>query len=344
MMVRPRQLDSITLDSKTGAAKELKTQANGAAQQGLAIERGFEDAFVEVDGARVHYVHAGSGRPLLLVHGLTGSTSNWRRNIDALARDASVYAIDLVNMGKSERVPGLDAGLAATADRVAACMDALGLPEAEIAGHSHGGAVVLMLAARHPERVRGLILFAPANPFSNAGDKLIRFYGSLPGRALARLAPYVPRWVQLVALGRMYGDPARIVDGSLEGYTLGGRVPGTIDHVLAIVRGWFANMAALKAVLPRLAQVPTLLVWGDRDRAVSLASGIRLQGELPQSELVVLPGAGHVPFEEMPEAANRILHEWLVRRQAPAARLAQSECLAEPAAHRRLHPVELRAG
>ena len=81
MMVRPRQLDSITLDSKTGAAKELKTQANGAAQQGLAIERGFEDAFVEVDGARVHYVHAGSGRPLLLVHGLTGSTSNWREQV-----------------------------------------------------------------------------------------------------------------------------------------------------------------------------------------------------------------------------------------------------------------------
>jgi pimeloyl-ACP methyl ester carboxylesterase len=293
------------------------------------MELGFEDGFLEVEGARVHYIHGGSGRPLLLIHGLTGSTSNWRRNIDALARDASVYAIDLVNMGRSERVPGLDAGLAATVDRVAACMDALGLAEAEIAGHSHGGAVALMLAARHPERVRGLILFAPANPYSDAGDKLIRFYGSLAGRALARLAPYVPRWIQLVALGRMYGDPARIVDGSLEGYTLGGRVPGTIDHVLAIVRGWYADMYALKAALPLIAGVPTLLVWGDRDRAVSLASGVKLHGELPQSELVVVSGAGHVPFEEMPEAVDCIMHEWLIRRQASAA-LAPHVAAAEP--------------
>ena len=305
----------------------MKTQANRAAQQGPATTRRFKDGLVEVEGARVHYVHAGAGRPLLLVHGLTGSTLNWRRNIPALARDAGVYAIDLLNMGTSERVPGLDAGLAATADRVAACMDALGLAEAEIVGHSHGGAVALMLAARHPERVRGLILFAPANPYSTAGDTLIRFYGSSLGTALARLAPSLPRWVQMIALGRMYGDPARIADGSLEGYVAGGRIPGTIDHVLAIVRGWFANMAALRAALPLVARVPTLLVWGDRDRAVSLASGIRLHRELPQSELVVLPGAGHVPFEEMPEAANRIMHEWLVCKRA----LATQTPLAAPA-------------
>ncbi len=84
------------------------------------------------------------------LHGLVGSSKNWNRNISFLAQDASVYAVDLFNMGQSDRVPGLDAGLAATADRLAASMDALGLDQADIAAHSHGGAVAMMFAARHP--------------------------------------------------------------------------------------------------------------------------------------------------------------------------------------------------
>ncbi len=283
------------------------------------VERGIEDAFVDVLGARVHYVHAGSGRPLVLIHGLTGSATNWRRNIDALARDASVYAIDLVNMGKSSRIWGLDAGHAATADRIAACMTALGLDQADIAAHSHGGALALMLAARHPERVRSLILFAPANPFSDLGDGLIHLYSSAPGKLLARMAPFAPGWMQRIALGRMYGDPARIVDGSLEGYIEGLRIPGSIQHVLAILHGWFADMALLEAALPLVYRVPTLLVWGDRDRAVSLSSAHRLQRELPGSELIVIPGGGHVVFEEFPEECNRAMHEWLTRTRATAS-------------------------
>src|SRR6266567_6684802 len=117
----------------------------------------YEEAFVDVVGARVYYLHAGSGKPMLLIHGLVGSSANWRKNIDALAQHASVYAIDLVNMGKSERVEGLDPGLRAAANRIVAVMNALKIPEADLVAHSHGGAVALMLAAVHPRRVRRLI-------------------------------------------------------------------------------------------------------------------------------------------------------------------------------------------
>jgi pimeloyl-ACP methyl ester carboxylesterase len=138
------------------------------------LQPGYEAAFVDVVGARVYYLHAGSGRPMLLVHGLLGSSANWRNNIDALAQHASVYAIDLVNMGKSQRVEGLDAGLRATANRIVAIMDALDLAEADIVAHSHGGAVALMLAALHPRRVGRLILFAPANPYCRSSDFMAR--------------------------------------------------------------------------------------------------------------------------------------------------------------------------
>ena len=279
----------------------------------------FEDGFVNVEGARVHFVHAGSGRPILLLHGLAGSTRNWRNSMPALAQIASVYAIDMVNMGRSQRVAGLDAGLEATADRVAATMDALGLEVADIAGHSHGGAVALMLAARHPERVRSLILAAPANPYSHVGDRLARAYNTPLGGAAARIGPFLPRRILLAALGRMYGDPKRATYDVLENYTEGLRVPGTMQHVLQIVHGWFTEMEKLAAVLPRVAGVPTLLLWGDRDGAVDPASAAELQRILPQAELSLVHGAGHVVFEEMPDEANWIMVEWLRRDHSPAA-------------------------
>lgn len=270
-----------------------------------------EEGFALVEGVKIHYECAGTGRPLLLLHGLVGSAKNWRKNIGFLAGDSRVYAIDLFNMGESERVPGLDAGLEATADRVVECMDALGLDEADVAGHSHGGAVAMMLAARHAERVRRLILFAPANPFCDLGNQLIRFYQTRFGVWLARRIPFFPRMLKATALSRMYGDPSRVTDGVLDGYIAGLHVPGTIDHVLQIVQRWSADMGLLRFSLDKLAGKPTLLIWGDRDRAVGLSSGLQLQRILPMSRLIVIPGAGHIPFEEQPEVCNKAMRDWL---------------------------------
>lgn len=271
-----------------------------------------EERFITVDGAAVHLLVAGTGQPLLLLHGLIGSGQTWRQNISFLAKDASVYAVDLFNMGKSERVVGLDAGLEATADRIASLMAALDLPKADIAAHSHGGAIAMMLAARHPDRVRKLILFAPANPFCRSRNLVIRFFQTRLGTWLARRVHLLPRQVHAKALGRMYGDPSRVAEGTLEGYTEGLDIPGTMDHVLEILRGWFDDMRLLRSVLGRLAGMPTLLIWGDRDRAVHLSSARGLQRTLTQSRLLVIQGAGHLPFEEMPEPCNRAMRDWLV--------------------------------
>jgi pimeloyl-ACP methyl ester carboxylesterase len=111
----------------------------------------------------------------------------------------------------------------------------------------------------------------------------------------------------------MYGDPARITESCLHRYTDGLRVPGTMPHILAIVDCWFADMAKLDAALPGVAQVPALLVWGDRDRAVDPASATPLMSILRRSELRVVPGCGHVPYEEMPEESSRIMLDWLSR-------------------------------
>lgn len=272
----------------------------------------------------MHYLHAGTGQTMLLVHGLVGSSANWRGTIGTLSQTASVYAIDQLGMGKSQRIAGLDVGLEAAADRLAAVMDALGLRAADIVGHSHGGAVALMFAARHPERVRRLILFAPANPWSHPADRLVRIFRTRPGRLLAGILPYLPTRLQQTGLDRVYGDPARVPAGSLQGYVEDLRIPGTMRHILDIVREWFAEMTTLQAALERVAGVPTLLLWGDRDHVVDPASATQLRRVLPRSELHVVPGGGHILFEEFPQAMNRLMLDWL-RRDSSSNPLATSD-------------------
>lgn len=302
----------------------------------------YEEAFVDVAGVRLHYLHAGTGTPMFLIHGLIGSSANWRNNIAALAQNASVYAVDLLNMGKSQRVEGLDASLKAAANRMVAIMDSLGLAEADIVGHSYGGAIALMLAALHPRRVRRLILFAPANPYSRSSDLIVRIYSTACGRLIARMLPHFPPPLQRIALGKMNSGPDRIADGCVQEIVDGLRCPSTLRYVLSIIHCWFAEMSSLKAALHRVARIPTLLVWGDRDCTVSLASGIRLNHKLRATELIVLPG-GHSVFLESPEESNRIMLEWLGRHPLPAPLPAAVPDTSSARPREQAHPVSIAA-
>lgn len=268
---------------------------------------------VSVRGVPVRCYRKGVGAPLLLLHGLIGSGENWRRNIDRFSENATVYAIDLPNMGRSGRVRGLNASLAATAEFLAELMRELGIECADIAAHSRGGAVAMTLATLFRTRVRSLILFAPANPFCDRSVGIRKFYGSRLGVRFARLVPHLPRKLKSIALGRMYGDPRRVPADALPGYTNGLEVPGTIDHVLRILQTWTVDMRLLERSLAALSSLPVLLIWGDRDRAVGLDSGYELQRRLGNADLRMLPGVGHIPFEEDPEAVNMIVTEWLGR-------------------------------
>ncbi len=268
-----------------------------------------EEKSICVQGVGVNYCVAGAGPALILIHGLVGSAHNWEPNMEALAGQRTVYALDLANMGGSERVAGLDPGLEASADRVAAFMDSLGIAVADICGHSHGGAIAMMLAARHPERVGKLVLFAPANPYCELGRGLIAFYNTRVGSFVARRIPVMPRRLHDFAHKRMYGNRARATDAALDGYTRDLNRE-SMEHILGIVRAWWGDMAVLRARLRELAGRPVLLIWGDRDFAVGLASGRRLAEKLGAS-LMVLPGVGHLPFAEEPELCNEAVGSWL---------------------------------
>ncbi len=292
---------------------------------------GVEECWMEMDGARMRYLRAGSGPALILLHGLLGYSFSWRYTMPALAPYATVYAPDMLGAGFSDRPRGLDHSMRATALRVLKFAENLGLSSFDLLGTSRGGAVAMATAAEcmgaaepHTSgqpgigppaqiRVRRLVLVAPVNPYSPHGNWMAPFFGTRVGAALfrsviGRMTFLYPYWHR-----RMYGDRNHIPPGTLEGYMAPLAIPGLFEHGLGIVRTWTADLRELEELLPRLAPIPTLLMWGGKDPAVYASSAGALARHFATVQTVVFPGVGHLPYEECAEEFNRALIEFLTR-------------------------------
>ena len=232
---------------------------------------------MELDGARMRYLRAGSGPALILLHGLLGYSFSWRFTMPALAPYVTAYAPDMLGAGFSDRPPGIDHSMRGTAKRVLRFIAGLGITSFDLLGTSHGGAVAMFAAAECLRgniglNLRRLVLVAPVNPYSAHGRRLAPFFGSRFGAGLfrasiARTGFSYPYWH-----ARMYGDRRRIPPDALEGYMAPLAKPGLFEHALGIVRTWTADLRELEAILPRLAGIPTLLMWGSKDAAVYASS------------------------------------------------------------------------
>jgi pimeloyl-ACP methyl ester carboxylesterase len=274
-----------------------------------------EECFATVDGLRMRYLRGGTGPPLLLLHGLIGYSFSWRFNLAALGPHATLFAVDLLGMGYSDRSPTLDCRLPAAAGRLLRFLDDQKLESADVLGTSHGGGLAMMLAALAEGRVRRLILVAPVNPWSRHGRLLAPALARIPGGG--RLQPLLMRLGPLhrFLLRRQYGDPRRISPGTLEGYRAALQLPGTLDTARRVLHGWREDLRELERILPRIAHIPTLLVWGSRDGVVSPASARPLLQNFARAELVMIEGAGHVPYEEVPQEFNRAVIGFLTKPQ-----------------------------
>jgi pimeloyl-ACP methyl ester carboxylesterase len=105
----------------------------------------------------------------------------------------------------------------------------------------------------------------------------------------------------------LYADRSRILPGSLDGYKAPLAIPGLFEHGLSIVRTWTADLRELEELLPSLAPIPTLLMWGSKDPAVYVSSMEPLARHFAQVQKVVFPNIGHLPYEECPEEFNQAL-------------------------------------
>ena len=235
---------------------------------------------VQVGGQSIHYRSAGSGDPIVLVHGLAGSTRWWSRNLAALAARHRVYLVDLPGFGALRRQAGGFA-LAEAAAWLLAWMEAVNLRQAHLVGHSMGGYIAIRLAVAHPQVVRRLILVAAAGVPS--GRSLVRHLIPL-ARALRHARP---GFLPVLAYDALRAGAPTL---------------------------WRASRQLLaQDVRERLASIaaPTLLVWGENDALIHPALGHVLREEIPDSRLVILPGAGHVPMFDRPAEFNAVMLRFL---------------------------------
>ena len=291
-------------------SREQSSVAKPSAETRIFAPVGIHESDVQVAGHRVHYRHSGSGPAVVLLHGLLAHSYSWRNVIPTLASRFTAIAPDLLGIGFSDRVRGLDCSMKASAQRLIAFCDALQLGEFDLVGTSHGGALATIMAAELGKRIRRLVLVAPVNPWSRVGRKRIAVLSSPLGRIAFRRTflrlDALNNWV----IQRLFADQAKIPPGMFDAYAAPLRIPGSADYLLEIVRCWGSDLGSLAAYYPSI-HAPTLLIWGDRDLAVSPLSAPHVQRAITGSKLVLMPNVGHLPYEEAPAELNRLLMEFL---------------------------------
>jgi pimeloyl-ACP methyl ester carboxylesterase len=119
----------------------------------------------------------------------------------------------------------------------------------------------------------------------------------------------------------MYGDQRRLSADTLRGYSLPLARQGVFEHAVRIACNWHSDMAELKQALPGAADIPTLIIWGSKDRLVEISSANTLNTQLKKSRVAVIEGAGHLPYEECPQDFLNLMNPFLTEHSpAPSAR------------------------
>ncbi len=262
-------------------------------------------------GVRVHYRDEGnpSGPVLMLVHGYSASSMDWDGWVKALGDRYRIIAPDLPGHGLTRSPKGFQVTPAVQVGVVDAVAQRLNLGRFVIAGSSMGGGVAWRYALAHPDRVSGLVLVDaagwPPSAASQSGGSLIFALMANPvSRAVLKNLDNRPLMRQ--GLEAAFYDPALVTDAVVTRYFDFARAPGHRDILTQDVMGDFATPERLAAI-----HVPTLVMVGENDLLIPASDGPRFANAIPGAKLILYPGVGHVPMEQIPERSAGDLRTWL---------------------------------
>jgi pimeloyl-ACP methyl ester carboxylesterase len=253
--------------------------------------------FVEVDGMQVHLRDEGprdDPMPIVLLHGTSASLHTWDGWAQNLRGQRRVIRFDLPAFGLTGPNPNNDYSIAAYVRLVVGVVDKLGVKQFVLAGNSLGGQIAWSTALAQPQRVGKLVLIDAAGyPFQPASVPIGFRIARVPGVRVL-MEQVLPRGIVDSSVRNVYGDPAKVTPELVDRYyelTLrAGNRKALAYRMDQRLSGDEAGIKSLK--------VPTLILWGAKDRLIPVDSAERFAADIQGSKLVVFDALGHVPHEE----------------------------------------------
>jgi pimeloyl-ACP methyl ester carboxylesterase len=277
--------------------------------------------FINIMGAEVHYVEEGSGAPIVMIHGFASSRHTWDRVADELSRSHRVIRLDLPPFGVTGPLRSAS-GTIETMDMptyrrfIDTFMQALGITRATLIGNSLGGLISWDYAVRHRGTLERLVLIDVAGfPMK------LPIYIGLFNSAMVRMsAPWwLPEAIIKSAVRNVYGDPRRLAAATLRRYVEffhGESTRAAIGKMVPTLEFADLEFADLDTDVLTTLDVPSLVLWGAKDRWIPPAHAAEFALRIPGAQSVMYAGLGHIPMEQAPERVLADLRAFLARESA----------------------------
>jgi pimeloyl-ACP methyl ester carboxylesterase len=270
---------------------------------------------ITLHGHRVTYRRAGWGPVVVLVHGITGSSKTWEDVIEPLAENYTVVAPDLLGHGESAKPRG-DYSLGAYASGIRDLIAAIGHDRATVVGHSLGGGVAMQMAYQFPERVERMVLVSSGG-LGREVHLLLRA-AALPGSEIVLPLLASPGLIGRLdglggVLGRLGLRAGADLDEMWQGFSSladpGARA--AFIHTLRTILDPGGQRVSAVDRLYLAAEMPSLIMWGERDPIIPFRHGVNATETMPGSRLVTFPDAGHFPHRQDPKRFVRELTDFI---------------------------------
>ena len=278
----------------------------------LPEELGFVRRSVNAGGYRISYVVGGSGDPVLLIHGIGSDAAVWRATIPVLAEHFTVYAVDLLGCGLSEKPKvAYTAGLLART--LGAFTEALGLTSLRVVGHSLGGGIALLVHLRDREaggNAVGRLILIDCAAYPQRLPRIMRWLKRpLLGWSILHLLPL--GFMVRFTLEHVFHDPAAITPERMARYAGCFSRRGVDRAFIATCRQLDPDRYGEVAAAYCTIAIPTLVIWGREDRIIRFTLGERLAAAIPGARMVMIDRCGHNPHEEKAAETFAAIGEFL---------------------------------
>lgn len=274
----------------------------------IALPNG-EEGYVSGNGVRFHYVAAGTGTPVVLLHGFPESWYSWRKQLEELAPCMRLYAFDLKGYGDSDKPAPLTSStyhMATLTKELGEAIHNLNVGPVVLAGHDWGGILAYIIAVRYPSLVSKLILLNTATQFTNPFRVSHIFGIQIPYLPEVFLEKFGDEVIRNCFESPLTLHPEAFTEEEIEYAQAEFRKPGVHVCSLAYYRRLFQGMGLLQAAQRKGLKMPATLIWGGGDPVLTGTLARKMAISLPAT-LHIIEDAGHFVQSERPAEVNQIL-------------------------------------